>query len=293
MPRAYLKYFSFKKHNEFFIWVYDKDSGRRFQTNIKNVAVEKDLYELNNIDDEHIINKNAWEEYYSKEVEPELSALIGNIISKYNNSLITDRNIAFDETTKLRLSLQIVYQIYRGKKAFNEADIKRSEILDSISLQAEELAVEMYGENHSIDINSYLHNDNLWKLSIAEAATSGAAHVDLLNRLMDRIWVLYKITDNSQFITSDNPILIHNDVNKTVGLFQAGLRFDRTVLYYPISPRFMIALYSNRFMLGNMRDFSNQIVLLNSNDKGFINNINQLQKQQCVRQVYSIEKYNL
>ena len=38
MPRAYLKYFSIKKHNEFVIWVYDKNSGRRFQTNIKNVA---------------------------------------------------------------------------------------------------------------------------------------------------------------------------------------------------------------------------------------------------------------
>ncbi len=294
VPRAYLKYFSEKRNNEFAIWVYDKSSGRHFQTNIKNVAVEKDLYELKNIDENHVIeNKNAWEEYYSKEVEPELSVLIGNIILKYNNNVISDRGIVFDEKTKFRLSLQIVYQMYRGKIAFDEAEIKKKDLCNEIRRQAEELAVEMYGENHNIDIDSYVDNENLWKLSIAEAAISGESHEGLINRLMNRIWVLYKITDDSQFITSDNPVLLHNVVDGRVGMFQAGLGLDSTILYYPISPKYLMAMYSNKFMLGSMGEFNNQIVILKSKDNDFINNINQLQKQQCVRQVYSLNKFGL
>lgn len=291
VPRAYLKYFSIKKNNEFVVWVYDKQINKHFQTSIKNVAVEKDLYLLNNIDDEHIIKEgNAWEDYYSKEVEPALSNLIGGVISQFDNKLISNRSIALNDELKDKFSLQIVYQIYRGKNALNKAEIIRGDISEEIRLQAEELAVDMYGENNSIDIDSYLKNNELWRLSYAEAAVSGKAHGRLIKRLKNRLWILYKITDNNQFVTSDSPVLLYNASSKSVGLFQAGFGFDSTILYYPVSPKLLIAIYSDNYLFGSMEMFNNKICLLTSKDKVFIDNVNQLQLQNCIRQIYSVDK---
>ena len=187
VPRAYLKNFAIQKNNEFFVYVYDKKENKSFQTNIINIAVEKDIYTINNSDDLHLVDdKYIWEHYYADNIEPELSQLTKHIISKCDNNVINDRSVIFDDELRIKIACQLIYQIYRGKEALLEADNKRVELTEEIKNQAEELAIEFYGKNHDIDIKKYVNNDDLWRLAFAEASISGLAHKSLINRLMEK-----------------------------------------------------------------------------------------------------------
>jgi len=98
VPRVYLKNFSTKKGKEYFIDVFDKDDGRYFKTNIKNVCTESNLYTLSR-DTE--INKDilAVENLYAKAIEP--------MYSRAYNILSNDKvfNISNDERIEIILSI--------------------------------------------------------------------------------------------------------------------------------------------------------------------------------------------
>ncbi len=69
VPRLYLKNFSEERGNEYFVDVYEKESKRTFNTNIKNICAEKNLYTLDN---NTTLHKDlfVFEKIYAEWIEP-------------------------------------------------------------------------------------------------------------------------------------------------------------------------------------------------------------------------------
>ena len=91
-----------------------------------------------------------------------------------------------------------------------------------------------------------------------------------------------------EFITSDNPVMFMNRCNLDVTPFSNGIVNEQTVVYYPISPKVLLALYSKESLLGMLECFDNRVVFLDGHkEQKMIRNINLKQKEQCNRQVFA------
>ena len=73
VPRAYLRFFSYKKKNEYYVKVFDKKINKSFESNINNIASFNNFYEV------YDHSKNHWENYYSH-IESILPIIFNNLI---------------------------------------------------------------------------------------------------------------------------------------------------------------------------------------------------------------------
>ena len=74
MPKVYLKNFCAKDGS---IAVLDKTRNRVFSTGLEAVAVEKNFYTVDGLEDPY-----CWEKAYAESVEPMMSVLLPKIISR-------------------------------------------------------------------------------------------------------------------------------------------------------------------------------------------------------------------
>ncbi len=109
VPRLYLKNFAFTKNNSLKIYAIEKFSKKIFESNIENIAVEKDFYTVNRLSD-----KYAWEKFYANSVEPEMNKLIKNIIAKDTTCLLAENSIVLNNEKKWMLANCLVFQMMRS-----------------------------------------------------------------------------------------------------------------------------------------------------------------------------------
>ena len=65
VPQTYLKNFSSKKKDDYYVWTWDNRTKKVFNSNIENVAVERHFYTIDNLQDKYV-----WETFYAKTIEP-------------------------------------------------------------------------------------------------------------------------------------------------------------------------------------------------------------------------------
>lgn len=65
-------------------------------------------------------DKNAWEKFYTNEVEPHFNDCLNRIIYKCSNILLADGVRIIDDQDKQALSLDLAIQIMRGKISRNK-----------------------------------------------------------------------------------------------------------------------------------------------------------------------------
>lgn len=278
VPKAYLRFFSRKSKEDYYIAVIDKNKDKLFMTNIENVASGKYFYEVNSKPD------NYWEEYYCKNIESSLPKIFNNIISSatisQNNSTILNKEL------KNALSKIIFSQISRTRKAKKFYD----EIGNNIKTQ---IINEIYNEFDNIlskehkKVLEKIRNDNdlirdieLDSINSNQTLTKGTYY------LMNRIWVIYKNLNYKKcpFITSDHPVVYYNFLNHKTDLKNNGIALDSTIIEYPINRELLLVLYPRQMYFGGLEKFENKIIHIK--EDSFVLKADRLQYEQCYNQAY-------
>ena len=286
VPQTYLRNFSFVKKSEFKLYTYDKISKKIFEANVDDVAVEKNFYTVNNIQDIY-----AWENFYAQSVEPMMGTTIYDIIKISESCLIRDKVQILTDELKAKFSVIMVYQLLRSKhsrefehKIFEE---KAPQILS-------EAKNKFMGKgNQKIDmlLENYQISEDMFKLTAMEATLDITKINMFAQALFNRCWVVYRIIGKNEFVTSDNPVMFMNNQSFDVTPFHNGIADNRTVIFYPISSKLMIVLYDYNSLLGLLNSYDCKLLFIDSTkDNRFINNVNRKQIEQCYRQVFCKKK---
>lgn len=203
VPRVYLKNFAIKKKKEYFVDVYDKTDDRTFNTNIKNICGELDLYTLDTSlhNDPYMI-----ENMYAKVFEP-----VYGVIYDF---LINDKIVKISPLIRDRI-LGAVFQLYfRNAKILTEGiNFHLSQVREHfiLSKKANQGAFTYFNyefyilKNLDIQLKEFeLHLRESFKLEHAKG------FLNLMIKNDSQIISVYKVIDESKFITCDNPLMTLN-----------------------------------------------------------------------------------
>mgnify|MGYP000185931283 FL=1 len=281
VPQTYLKNFAFKKNNQYKVNVIDKTSRNIFLSNISNIAVEKEFYTVSTMPDKYM-----WEKYYGQAIEPIMADLFKSLRGKCENCLIVNKSQVINSMDKNYFSMIITIQFLRGIHSRNyEKDIFVKNVPELFGKD-----IQKYEEINSDDyydiLDSYQNDESLFREIVMKTNIDNLRVANIAQYLINRNWIVYKIVDNSEFVTSDNPVMIMNAESLDVTPFKNGVTSHKTCVFYPISSKLLIGIYSFKDEDFVLNSYDGKLIEL-CNHGQFINFINNKQLEQCFRQVYS------
>lgn len=289
VPQTYLKNFSYRKKEKFKLFALDKETQKIFETSIEDVAVEKNFYTVKKLEDNY-----AWEKFYSKNIEPMMKEEISKVILTSQNCLIQDRAKILDNEQQIKLAVIMMCQLLRGK---HSREFQHKIFEEKAPLILEETKKKFMGKgNKELDesLEKYQITEDMFKMTSMDAIFNIEMFCRITQELLNRCWVVYRIIGNNEFITSDNPFMFIDNQTLNVTPFHNGISNVRTVTFYPISPKLVIATYSPEVLGGLLNTYDGRLIFINSeNDMRFVDNINKKQLEQCYRQVFCKTKDNI
>lgn len=279
VPRIYLKNFAVQEKNEWRIMVMDKTKNEPYKVNIKDIAVEKDFYRIDNNEDEFY-----WEHYYAEKIEPLISTTFNNLIAIC--TLSANNSCVIDSDTKLKLAKIICCQLLRTKKAresqFQIGQNTSNKVIQSVRKRFEGLL--------NYDQINYLDNFNYDEMLNKDITLPIINEEDRINRFVDllvkRYWVVYKNINykRSPLITSDHPVVLYNIMTRKTDFSDNGLAVPQTTIFYPINRELVIGLYTQHMYFNKMFELNSRMLIVD--DVPFIMKLNRIQYEQCYRQAY-------
>lgn len=230
IPQSYLRKFAYQKGSESYVYVRYKGE-KFFESNIRNVCSENYFYTLPSAS-----NKNIIESFYANNID---------------NVFPIIHDLAKDETIK-KVSQEIVHRVVtaalslylRTPKFLNEYNNHMKGLLDNLQKytlgKTEVHHVNFMGKR--IDIKS-LNFDELYNEIVKENKIIFLTeHIQVLDSLVKYMRVdglgFNMIIDDSEYITSDNPVIIRN--YKT-GQFH-NLFDPDNIIYLPIDHKSMLTI---------------------------------------------------
>ena len=285
VPKAYLKHFAdVVRKGQYYLHMYDRAIGKVVHTNINNVAIERDFYTLDALED-----PMEWENFYSKQIEP-IQATVGTaLIERANSCLTRNRSIVFPPNVQASLAMLMVYQLYRGRAARKFAEQLSAQTIPETVADIREKVGDASIVAFDEAINRIISNPKYIKPLLAEVMTDPKRLQNIAAYFIrTRIWVLYRIIGNREFITSDNPVMFVNNQTGDPMPYHNGLARSTTATFYPISPQLLLATYAKDNGLSLYESIDKRIVFIDAErDARFIDSHNKWQYQQCDRQVFA------
>ena len=272
VPKVYLKNFATVLKDKYRIYGYNKNKEKIQYFITDNIALEKNFYTVDTLED-----KYAWEKFYANNIESKLDSILSYILKVANYPVITDRAQILNNEQIATLSVMMTYQILRGKQArkFEKElfDKKAPEILS----HTKELFFGKINEETDLLLENLQFDEKVFK-ELAMQLSLDVDRIALFSKvLFNHNWIVYKIIGNKEFITSDNPIMIINSISGDATPFRHGIAQKQSIVYFPISPKIMIGLYS----FEDFYPLHSKLVLLDSTKEcEFINNINRKHLEQ-------------
>lgn len=275
VPQVYLRNFSYETKKNPKLYVFSKSTGKLYPANVSDTAAERDFYTIDSLE-----NKYIWEKHYSSEIEPVLGELIKKIRSQCDNALIQDRSLILTQEEKLTLALSMLFQLSRGKQARAFTQNLYDQLLPGVAEQARTKFGPLSDDQEAL-LQSFAEENKYFK-EIAMAVSFRRESIErIVSILVQRSFVIYKITDSYSFITSDNPVLFIDKDTFDATPFKNGLTDVNTLVYYPISPRLLIAAYHPDLFFGEFNKLDCRLVILDGTQNSrFIHTINKKQKEQ-------------
>lgn len=236
VPRTYLKHFAQQKGDEYFINVLpaqESDKAKIFNTNIKNVALEKHLYTLPG---ETAEQQMAVEKFYSNEIERHYDQIY-NILTDPNKSEITI------EERELIIST-VVTMYYRTTKWVNLSRELMRRVFERTYLMCEYTGKDYFmfeDEKFSIaGIPLEKFTDDFNKMrqpGMILTQLEVAIKLISLRIKNDSICVVKLCEDRLEFVTSDNPVIASNNNPERLMPFDAS-----NVLELPLDSKHKLIL---------------------------------------------------
>jgi hypothetical protein len=209
VPRTYLRYFSQPKGSEFYISSLDKSTPAEeniFGINITNVALAKHLYTLpgNTVEEKMLLEK-----FYSDEIEVHYNDVHRMLLDPSKTTLT-------DKERELIIST-VVTMFYRTTKWISQ----HNELMERVFTQMFDLC-QQYGKDSFLfekvridikgkDLQSFLRENKI-ENQPGQVITQLEVAIKLiqLRSVRDSIYVVELADAESEFITSDNPVICEN-----------------------------------------------------------------------------------
>lgn len=288
VPRTYLKNFSEKRRKEYYLYTFEKRSGRIHENNIKNAAVEKDWYTLDALE-----NKLAWENFYATEIETRYIH-VEKLMRTACSALVTNQSNVIDDITKAETSIIMIYQLFRGRVARKYADLFAARVLPQIIGAAKEDIGKSLNEDEFAGVVEKVSSENFKKQIYAEVLTDPKRLLPYAREIANRCWVLFRIMGDEEFITSDNPVAVGSINKSDSSLSHLAFLNSKNAIHYPISPKLMIAAYDKNLFLGALQEYDGSLVLLNNKtERSYIDAVNKHMAEQSYSQVFAKSRREL
>jgi uncharacterized protein DUF4238 len=275
IPRSYLKNFSEKRKKEYFINACQKEKNSKIiNPNIKNVCAKGNLYTIP-INDES--KKYAIEYFYGEKVDSVYPGVY---------KILTDEKVKFiDFNTRLKIVNTALSLYFRTPKFLNEQNRLIEKMIRDLANMTEgnTVSYEFLGETISFqkdEIESIVKEKKERNriLFLSEHLRAYEKLVQL--KLMDGICV-YKLNDESEFITSDNPLIMRPFMDPT------DLNFDYSILNEDINP------FNVKNMIHLSLDNKHILTIMPRMEEAIVNTIQRLEVRKIDGLMYNsdIEKY--
>lgn len=278
VPKAYLRYFSRKVKNDYYIGVMDKNKQDPFMTNIENIATYRYFYEVESKPD------NYWEDYYSKNIETTLPIIFNNIIVSCTMS--RNNTIVLDSEIKKEMCKIILSQVSRTRKSKEYFENLGKNITSKVIDTVYEQFNDYLTKDHKNILEKYRNNKDFIRTIELNAVNSNRLINKSTYYLLDKVWVIYKNLNHKKnpFITSDHPVVYSNLINKNYDMKSNGIGDNRTVILFPLNRELLLAIYPKHMLFEGIQTLANMVV--NIDEDEFILRVNRLQYLQCYKQVY-------
>jgi hypothetical protein len=220
VPKFLLRNFGLGKKDH--VWVYDKQTGRSFQTNAKNVASENRFYDF-----------EFDGEIYS--LESGLSGIESNTKPVIETILHEDSVSVLDARGRATLASFLAVQFIRTK-AFRMQWAELPRILrrkvesmgSTVAPGSQAEALIQEPTENQIKINTIR--------MILDAPKTYGPH------FLDKVWFLAKTTNSHPFIIGDNPVSLQNHID--MGPYgNLGLAVRGIEIYLPLSSTRALAMW--------------------------------------------------
>jgi len=233
IPRSYLRNFAEERNGEHYVYV--RYAGEKFhETNIINICSETYFYSIPNAPGD---KKNIIEKYYAESIDN----LFPEITSVITNDQITE--ISSEMRKKIiSATLSLFFRTPIFLDLLNNHFLKVIDLAKKYTLGAtEKYKMDFLGRTIDVRMLDYesLENDFVKQSKIIFLKE----HFDVFNtyvdfKMTDAIGVT-KIIDDSEFITSDNPVIIRNSKSDdTIDLFDTS-----NMIHLPINSKYLLTLY--------------------------------------------------
>jgi hypothetical protein len=260
VPRFYLKNFAVPTSS---LFCYDKSNDNVFKTSIDNAAFRKNFYEVGGLESrliEGFLSRNE---------------------SKFSNAfreLITEKNIS-----NLSLEGKLYFFLFLALQGVRTLDYR---------LELQNVLDNVYHEVFSEFANNYLkkkgsrlaghvrvrpdpQESKIMQLELIIKAVPTFAHI-----LASRTWYLSENFNDVLLWTSDNPVVLHNEVNRGRYGGNLGLQSPGLEVHFPLTKDLHLLSFdigTTQFKRSTMGMFTHMNVIFE----------NDLQLENCSRFVYA------
>jgi len=236
VPRTYLKHFGILRGKEFLINVLpssENDMTKVFQTNIKRIAFENNLYTMPG---ETIEQKMAIEKFYADELEQHYDRIYQILVDPTRNTITSEERdliistvvTMFYRTTKwVNLSKNLMSRIF-----FQMFEICKQTGKDYFMYENEKISIA----GKSLEEFAKEFNDTRQPLMILEQLETAYKLIALRTKF-DAIVVAKLNSENCEYVTSDNPVIASNPSRERLIPFN-----HENLLYLPLDSKHMLML---------------------------------------------------
>lgn len=223
IPRSYLNNFAKKEDEKYFIYCKERKSDQIKPLSTKDICVNKNLYTIPNTDD----NKFAIENFYADNID-------GVFPEVYD--IIKDKSILkIDVETRQKIIKTSLSLFFRTPKFLNFQNQLFEEVIANAFSRTNKDSLTVLFHDEELTINRKEANQIIKERKEHNRIKFLSQHLEFYERLIkskvaDNLAV-YHINDNSEFITSDNPVIIRPYADITDPNFDSKEYYNR-----PLNP---------------------------------------------------------
>lgn len=252
VPKRYLDRFGTKDGDRTIIGtrIVNKGNVRFFPESTENVGHIRNYYDVTDKDD-----PKFWEHYFAREIDTLCGREMENIIAKV--TLSREDVVILSDKDKEVLSKVIVAQLMRIPESI---DYAKRILYPRVSARVKEELISAlppdFVEKNREQIISTEFSEQDQKELMFNHFFDPENFERYCGILQDGVWVVYVnvLRENIPFLTSDNPVLVEGGRGQDTGMFRNGLANPKTHIFYPMSPRIAVAIYSRQRFPGTTSD---------------------------------------
>lgn len=247
VPQCYLRNFS---PNDKYIFIYDKIERKPFRNAVDSVAYNDYFYELptktiKNINEIPFGTQFYEKDFFANNVEKLYAKILEKIVNNGNSWLRSEYidEIITKEEKEIFAQLIAIQHLRMPDIREEYSDARKKQVDCEIDIIKAFLIHEKPKLKNEIESLQIQYDKAFNPVLHSEMYADEGLYVGIANQIINKHWVFY-ITDNNDFYTSDNPIVIKPHV-KNQAPFYEGFGMYGAEIIFPISSSILLTMLDN------------------------------------------------